>query len=201
MTSEVMVDVVFPVRGETVAGDHALLLWREIERFLPWLRDEPGAGVLPLTGLSPGDGLHFVGGRARLVIRMPQRRLASAELLTDAQLDLQGVIHLGKPTERKIESARVVHSPFVDMGTTDEGEFQSICQQALVDRGMRPEMVCGRSRSLNSDGGTIRGFSVMLYGLNLAQTLALQELGLGQNHHLGCGIFVPHKNVAAVSGD
>ena len=59
MTSEVMVDVVFPVRGETVAGDHALLLWREIERFLPWLRDEPGAGVLPLTGLSPGDVVQF----------------------------------------------------------------------------------------------------------------------------------------------
>lgn len=201
MVSETMADVVFPLRGDTIAADHAWLLWRAIEQHLPWLNEEPGAGILPLAGLSHGDGLHFVGGRARLMIRLPQHRVASADFLAGTRLDLQGVVELGQLTVRKLESTRVVHSPCVDAGTADEAEFQAACREELAARGMAPELVCGRGRRLRGDGSTIHGFSLMLYGLTGAQTLALQEQGLGRNHHLGCGIFVPHKNVAAVGGE
>jgi hypothetical protein len=40
----------------------------------------------------------------------------------------------------------------------------------------------------------------MLHGLGAADSLAVQEAGLGAHRALGCGLFVPHKSVVAVGG-
>lgn len=201
MRSETMVDAVYTLRGESVVEDHALLLWQALSQHFPWLAEESEAAVLPLAGLARGIGVRYVGGRTRLVIRLPRRRLASAEFVTGAQLDLGGVLEVGGLKPREITSSRVVHSPCVDLDTRDEVEFQDRCREQLVARGMSAEIVCGRGRQLQGETGSVYGYSVMLHGLNEAQTLALQERGLGGNRHLGCGTFVPHKNVAAVGGE
>jgi CRISPR-associated protein Cas6 len=195
---EVMVDLAFPIKGQVIADDHALLLARALMALLPWWEDEAEAGILPMGGLSRSDGMCYVGGRARLTIRLPQRRVASADLLQGTVLDIGGPIELGRAQIKPLASAKVVHSPCVDLGTADEGEFQAHCLGLLQARGMTPELVCGRIRQLQGSRGSIRGYSLMLYGLKPDQTLALQHQGLGFNRHLGCGIFVPHKNVAAV---
>lgn len=199
--SEAVFDAVFPLRGNTIAQDHAWLLWRELERHVPWLASEPGAGILPLSGLARGEGVHYVGGRARLTIRLPSSRRASADFLAGVALDLDGRVELGKPLERRLDAAKVVHSPFVDAGIGDENGFLAACREELAQRGMTPELVCGRKRRLLADGVVIEGFSLMLYDLKPEQTLALQEQGIGRHHQLGCGLFVPHKNVAAVGSE
>jgi hypothetical protein len=38
----------------------------------------------------------------------------------------------------------------------------------------------------------------MLHGLKRAESVAIQESGLGLHRLLGCGLFVPHKSIAAV---
>jgi CRISPR-associated protein Cas6 len=196
-----MIDVVFSIRGSTVVEDHALLLWQALRAELPWLEEESDAAVLPLERLGKGDGLRFVGPRARLVLRLPQRRVASADFLSGRRLSLCDDIEVGVRSTRALAPSRVIHSPCVDVGTADEGEFLEICRNWLIDQGMRPEIVCGRGRAFQVEGGTARGFSLMLYGLTGLQTLALQQSGLGDNRRLGCGIFVPHKNVAAVGSE
>jgi CRISPR-associated protein Cas6 len=85
-----VVDVVFELDAGTIAVDHADALAGALRRALPWLDDEPRAGVLPLSGLGRGDGRHFVGRRSRLVIRMPFHRSASADSLCGGALDLAG---------------------------------------------------------------------------------------------------------------
>lgn len=193
-----MVDLSFPIKGDTIADDHALLLAQALMALLPWWEDEAEAGILPLAGLSRSDGMCYVGGRARLSVRVPRRRLASADFLQGKVLDIGGTIELGTVQVKPLGSARVVHSPCVDLGTSEEQVFQANCRGLLQARDMFPELVCGRMRELRGARGTIRGYSLMLYGLKPEQTLALQHQGLGFNRHLGCGIFVPHKNVAAV---
>jgi hypothetical protein len=76
-----MVDVVFELEAGTVAPDHADALASALRQALPWLDDEPRAGILPLSGLGRGDGLSYVGRRSRLVIRMPIHRSAGADSL------------------------------------------------------------------------------------------------------------------------
>ncbi len=193
-----MVDLVFPVRGATIARDHALLLAQAVATLLPWWAEEPEAGVLPLWGLSRSDQSTYVGGRARLTLRVPPGRAAAASLPAGTQIDIGGVLTLGAVSVRTLGPAKVVHSPFVVLDTEDEAVFIDRCRAELAARGMAPEMVCGRARQALGPEGPVRGYSVMLYGLRPEQTVALQERGIGRHRALGCGIFVPHKNVATV---
>ena len=73
-----MVDVVFELDAGTLATDHAEALATALRVALPWLDEEPRAGILPLSGLGRGDGGHFVGRRSRMVIRLPTHRSSSA---------------------------------------------------------------------------------------------------------------------------
>jgi CRISPR-associated protein Cas6 len=93
----------------------------------------------------------------------------------------------------------VVHSHFVSFGTADEIDFLAACRAELAERRIGGEPVTGRARRMQSAGGDrVHGFSLMLHGLKRAESVAIQESGLGRHHLLGCGLFVPHKSIAAV---
>ena len=195
-----MVDVVFALQEATLGDDHASALSAAIRRALPWLDDEPEAGILPLSGLARGDGVRFVGRRSRLALRLPIGRCASADALAGVRLDLDGVgLQLGASSVRPLFPARgVVYSHFVSVGVDDEVEFLARCTSLLAARGLKPQLISGKARELRTADGSVRGFSLMLHGLAAAESLAVQEAGLGGHRALGCGLFVPHKSVAAV---
>jgi hypothetical protein len=123
---------------------------------LPWLDEEPNAGILPLTGLGRGDGKHFVGRRSRLVIRVPMHRSTSADYLSGRTLDLgDASLGIGRSTLRPLLPAtEVVHSHFVSFGMEDEIEFLGACRAALTQRGIGGEPVTGRAQRLAATTGT-----------------------------------------------
>ena len=51
---------------------------------------------------------------------------------------------------------------------------------------------------MNTAAGEVHGFALMLLGLKRAESVAIQESGLGSHRLLGCGLFIPHKSIAAV---
>ena len=195
-----MVDVVFELDAGTVEHDHAEALAVALRRALPWLADEPRAGILPLSGLSRGVGRHFVGRRSRLVIRMPIHRSTSADCLCGSALDLGGEpLGIGRCSLRPLlPVTEVVHSHFVSYGTPDEIEFLAACRAELAERRLGGEPVTGRARRVQTGTGEVHGFALMLHGLKRAESVAIQESGLGQHRLLGCGLFVPHKSIVAV---
>ncbi|MCX7155452.1 MAG: type I-MYXAN CRISPR-associated protein Cas6/Cmx6 [Rhodocyclales bacterium] len=199
--STVMVDVVFSLEDGTVGDDHSHSLSLAVRRALPWFDEEPEAGILPLSGLARGnDCMSFVGRRSRLVLRLPMRRVASADFLAGARLDLDGVaLTVGASSIRPLFPARgVVYSHFVSVGADDEMEFLERCTSLLAERGLKPQLITGKARELHTAEGMVRGFSLMLHGLGAADSLAVQEAGLGAHRALGCGLFIPHKSVVAV---
>ncbi|MCF8178182.1 MAG: type I-MYXAN CRISPR-associated protein Cas6/Cmx6 [Sulfuritalea sp.] len=198
--STVMVDVAFALSEATLEDDHANALFMAVRRVLPWFDDEPEAGILPLTGLARGNKVRFVGRRSRLVLRLPAHRAASADFLAGSRLDLDGVsLDVGPGSIRPLLPARgVVYSHFVSVGTDDEIEFLARCESLLAQRDLKPQLVTGKYSELRSADDVVRGFSLMLHGLGAADSLAMQETGLGAHRALGCGIFVPHKSVVAV---
>jgi CRISPR-associated protein Cas6 len=201
--STVMVDVVFALEEATLADDHADALALAVRRALPWFDDEPEAGILPLSGLARGNGgVRFVGRRSRLVLRLPLHRSTSADFLSGTRLDLDGAeLMLGKSSLRPLYPARgVVYSHLVSVGTDDEIEFLEICTSLLAERGLKPQLITGKAHALRTGQESVRGFSLMLHGLGAAESLAVQEAGLGAHRALGCGLFVPHKSVVAVGG-
>ena len=56
----------------------------------------------------------------------------------------------------------------------------------------------GKARRSVGREGEWRGFSLMIAGLDAPTSLRLQHRGIGGERGRGCGIFVPHKSVAAV---
>ena len=195
-----MVDVVFELDAGSVAPDHAEALAGALRRALPWLDDEPLAGILPLSGLGRGDGFSYVGRRSRLVIRMPIHRSASADSLSGSALDLGGEpLGVGRSSLRPLlPITEVVHSYVVSYGTPDEIEFLAACRAELAKRRIGGEPVTGRARRIQCVDGEVHGFALMLHGLKRAESVAIQESGLGLHRLLGCGLFVPHKSIAAV---
>jgi CRISPR-associated protein Cas6 len=60
------------------------------------------------------------------------------------------------------------------------------------------KLVCGKRQSFAAGRREIVGFSLMLHDLKPEHSLRVQQLGLGDDRMLGCGIFVPHRSAAAV---
>ena len=194
-----VVDLVFALQGDAVALDYADRLWRAIEARIPWLADEPLAGVHPLAGVSAGDHELYLTRRARLTLRLPTSCVDRARTLSGAHLDLGGVVEVGAATQLALSPIKTLYSSFVTIGHTAEEEFLGACQAKLAASGRPAQLVCGKAHVGRGLGGDWRGFSLMLFGLTMEDSLRLQREGLGGERKRGCGIFIPHKSVAAVS--
>jgi CRISPR-associated protein Cas6 len=192
-----MADVAFPLRGDAMMADYAWQLWLAVSERLPWLEMETAAGIHPIAGLSGSGGSLYLGRRTRLILRLPQERTASAQALNGLKLDLGGEVTVaGAGIVRDLQPAVVLYAPFVCVDRDDEGDFLEECRRRWPDS--RAQMICGKARSAARGDGRVRGYSLMLHGLGEQESIALQCSGLGEQRKLGCGIFVPHKSVAAV---
>jgi CRISPR-associated protein Cas6 len=192
------IDLVFPLSGSLLRPDYALPLWQSLRVTLPWLIDEPSAGILPISGASAGDGILYLSHRAHLTLRLPQERVADAYALSGLQLDLGGGISIGEAHLRALHPSPAQYSACVAFGCAVEEEFLAECGTRLDEMGISCSLVCGRAQARSGEDGEIRGFSLMLHGLAPEDSLRIQQLGLGEARKLGCGIFVPHKTATAV---
>ncbi|MBI4997879.1 MAG: type I-MYXAN CRISPR-associated protein Cas6/Cmx6 [Rhodocyclales bacterium] len=191
-----VVDLVFGLRGQAIALDYADRLWRELSDRLPWLAGDASVGVHPLAGVSRGNTETYFTRRARLSLRLPRKFCAAAGALTGARLDLGGAVEVvGTPSIRTLQTATVLYSPFVVIGITDEVKFMAACADEIAGMGVSGELIAGRARSSE---GERQGYSLMIHGLKPEHSLQVQRTGLGRERRRGCGIFVPHKSLAAV---
>ena len=192
------VDLVFAVTGGPVALDYADLLQRSIVARLPWLASEPAAGIHPLAGVSPGDRELYLTRRARLTLRLPVSRVEAARALCGSRLDLGGTVDVAAATEKPLSEITTLYSAFVSVGTADEAMFMTRCQELLAAEGISGRLVCGKAHSGRGVGTEWQGFSLMVFGLSIEDSLRLQRQGIGDERMRGCGIFIPHKSVRAV---
>jgi CRISPR-associated protein Cas6 len=199
MTSDV-VDVAFALRGGTIPADHGWPLFRLLAERLAWLETDAIAGVHPIRGARSGSGAAelYVGGRGRLMLRLPRERTHESFALTGTRLGLGEGIEVGPAQLRTLFAHGTLYSHFVAAGTADEAAFHHAVNADLQQAGIRCKVVLGRMRRAAGAGAEIVGFSVMLHELSPEQSLAMQQTGLGAGRKLGCGIFVPHRSAAAV---
>ena len=194
-----MVDLIFPLRGRNLPADYPQLLRDALTDELPWLSDEPAAGVHPIK-LAHGSGDQFLlSGRSRLVLRVPLVRLEAARGLAGRTLRLAGrEIVLGEPHVRELFPHAALYAYAVAARNSEETDFVDMVSGALSELGIRAPWICGRRGACQTRAGSTTTFSLMVHNLSNTDSLRLQELGLGELRLLGCGIFVPHKTTAAV---
>lgn len=191
------VEVAFALQGEAVPAAYRAPLAEALLRKLPWLAEPPHSGVHRLNLVRCGEGELRVSPRTRLVLRVPRAR-------ADATLALDGVefalgasaVRAVRPHVRELLPYGTLYAPLVLAASDDEAAFVERLRAALAALDVRSEPVCGRWQSL--EDGTLVGCSVMLSGLDAAQSRRVLQEGVGPHRLLGCGLFIPHKSAAAV---
>ncbi len=193
------VDVVFGLAGVALPADHSFALMREVVRCLPWLENEPEAGVHPIRSASTDYGVVLLPRRAKLVLRLPEHRVADSMTLAGQQLEIAGkMLRVLGGSVRELRPWGALYAHLVTSDGDGEQRFLERVASWLAALGTPAEPVCGRQYTLRTDKGEVSGFSLMLHALVPEHSIRLQCVGIGGSRKLGCGILVPHRLATAV---
>ena len=202
-----VVDAAFAIECRSLPVDHAYALSEAIQAALPWFAGEPQAGMHTVHGAASGAGWQRPEGedavlqlshRTRLVLRLPESRLEDAAALSGQTLDVGGFpMMVGRLTPRPLlRIASLFSRSVIFEGSDDEAAFLASATAALGALGVETStMLCGRDVTLSTPQRSYRTRSLMVTVGAPAQSLALQRHGLGEARKLGCGLFIPHKDV------
>lgn len=214
VSSEV-VDVVFHVRGRELPCDHAWALMNAIQAHLPWFGSDLRHGLHLIHPATSGNGWYspedaagatmYLPRRARLALRMPQPHVEDASGLEGTSLDIGGFsLEVGVGEVRLLSLHTTLHARHVLSGAEDPSEmsFLNWAAQTLNELGVTcRKMVAGRESAIGTPHGTRRTRSLLLADLRQEEALRVQEMGLGDQRTLGCGVFIPHKAVRDLFGE
>lgn len=202
-----IVDVVFDIVCRALPVDHAYALSQEITRVLPWFLEEEGAGLHTVHGAESGNGwmrpanpgdLVYLSRRTKLILRLPKHRLADVAKLTGASLDIAGnAMKVEKSTVRPLSTMTTIFSRYVESAEgMDESGFLKLAVAQLDRISVSPKkMLCGMENTIATLGRNIHTRSLMLAELSVEESVRLQQHGLGAERTLGCGLFIPHKDI------
>lgn len=209
--SAAVADVRYRIRCAALPVDHARALYAALRAALPWLETEPRAGVHALHGAESGNGwlrpedpdqLLPLSRRTRLALRLPRARLPEAAALCGRALEVGGVpLQVGAAALRPLRAWTTVFARYVTFADAGGGEdaFLARCAEELRALDVAaPRLLPGRAHDVAGPDGVLHCRSLLLDGLEAAQSLRLQERGLGAGQRYGCGLFLPHKSLAAV---
>ena len=132
---------------------------------------------------------------------MPQARLAQAKALVGRSLDIAGnEMEVIKVEERLLSPLTTLFSRYlVTEDNGDEELFLTHVFEQLQAMDIKPsKMLPGRAHTLGTPAGDLATRSLMVAGLTLEESVTLQQRGLGAHRHLGCGLFIPHKDITEI---
>jgi CRISPR-associated protein Cas6 len=207
MARDEIVDAVFAVTCRSLPVDHAYALSQAVQAALPWFADEPQAGLHTIHGAASASGwmrpegpeaLLQLSHRAKLALRLPRERLQDAAALSGRTLEVAGwPLCVEALSARPLSRITTLFARTVTFaGADEETQFLAAAAAELGALGIRAStMLCGRVTALATPQHTYRTRSLMLAGLTPEQSLELQRRGLGGERKLGCGLFIPHKDV------
>jgi len=207
---EDVVDVSYRMRCRELPVDHVHALSSALRDALPWLRTAANAGVHPIYVAESGNGwqrpqdpdaaLHL-SRRTRLKLRLPTQRLPAARELVGRTLQVAGQdLSIGELTIKPLTTCATLFSRYVASNHAhDEVRFLAEVSAHLHDLEVSTKrLVAGRLHSLRSPDGPVNARSLMVANLSPAQSIRLQEQGLGPGRSFCCGLFVPHRGIDSV---
>ena len=204
---DTVVDAVFSISCRNLPVDHAYALSQAIQRALPWFADEACAGLHTIHVAGSGNGwqrpddpraLLHLSRRTKLALRIPKERISDAGDLIDQTLDVDGhALRVEKIALRPLSRITTLFSRYVLITTVDDEEdFLEAAADELRTLGIRPrKMLCGLTTLIATPARTLQARSLMIAGLSPGESVLLQQQGLGSERKLGCGVFLPHKDI------
>ena len=201
------VDLVFPASGTSVPTDHAYHLYAALSHVVPKFHDAAARlRFAPITGVAVPEGRLELGAHSQLTVRLPDDAVKFALPLAGKRLQIgDGWVRLGVPAVRTLVPAPALVARIVTFKNADTPEqFLATARAKLVELGVSgepqlPIHVDGpragepKRRVVRVKGATITGYALLVSELSAADSLKLQEAGLGGRTSVGCGFFTAAK--------
>jgi len=210
ISSDHAVDLSYNIDCKQIPTRHAWELAQALYQAMPWIKDEPEVGIHQIHGATSGNGwerpadgeLICLSKRTRMLLRVPTSRIDDARALVGKTLDIAGhSLTVGKSTVRPIEPFSTIFARYIVMqkDMSEDAFLQWVVDQMAARNLRARKLLCGKYHEFEVNGERIETRSLMIADLDKLASVELQEVGLGLHRHLGCGIFIPHKGIKAVS--
>jgi len=210
-TSQTVIDLSFSIHCRTLPIDHAYALSQAIQRVLPWLPDEPLAGIHLIHGAESGNGwyrpqehdtLLHLSRRTKLTLRLPHHCKSAATVLSGMTLDIAGhPLQVQEAVEKSLTARPVLFARHV---VAEIEQDEEVFLQQTVERLKRLDIhcrkiLCGKTHTFAWHQSCVFTRSLMVADLKSQESLTLQQQGLGTGRTMGCGLFIPHKDIKSVN--
>ena len=205
-------DLSFKLISKQVPLDHAQQLSDELHKILPWLKDEPLAGVHMIHGASTGNGWNrpeddcegaciYLSKRSRMLIRMPKTRYPEMDKLIGKTINLAGNdVTFGEYQVKPFTPLGTLFCRYVIVGENEtEDEFVARVASDMKAMGINlTKALCGMGHVFQMANGPAKTMSIMVADLDPEDAVTLQQNGIGEGRKAGFGLFVAHKGIKAV---
>ena len=202
--SQLHVELSFSVIGTSLPADHGYGLYSAIAHLAPQVHEQEGVSILTITGIPDRKGKIFLTERSHLRIRLPYECMPMIYHLAGKQLTIGShSIRLGIPQIFMLRPAERLRARIVTIKNHQEPEsFLAAARLQLGALGIAGEAIVPVDAEGKFDRKTIKiktysvvGFGLEVSGLSEEDSIKLQISGLGGKHRMGCGVFVPTKNI------
>ena len=200
-------ELVFPVTGTALPTDHCYLLYAALSGVVPrFHKADTPLRFAPVTGVGAADGRLQVTEHSVLRVRLPDDAVRVALPLAGKKLSVgEAGVRLGVPAVRTLEPAASLYARLCTFKNADTPEkFLATARAKLAELGVagEPQLPVhldgerageAKRRVVRVKGVAIVGYALIVAGLSAADSVTLQESGLGGRTRLGCGFFLPLK--------
>jgi CRISPR-associated protein Cas6 len=199
-TLEPFVELTFPVRGTELPADHNYGLYAAFIHQIPELRQQYDISILTVPGFGDKQGKILLTSDSCLRIRVPISKIPLVYQLAGKQVTIgKHPISIGIPQASVLHPAANLRSRIVTIkGYMQPDSFLAAARRQLSDLGISGEISISTDRNGNPSRKTIKikcytivGFTTEVSGLCDADSIRLQQWGLGGKRHMGCGVFLP----------
>ena len=202
-------DLLFRLRGTSLEIDHAYALAEALQSHLDAdTCAKIGVHGVRMAGSGNGwnrpeqiDAMLPLPRRARLVIRVHRDDSDEVTRITNKTLQIGSQqLAVGESSVRKLSTISTLFARAVCCDRDQsEDEFLAWVAEMLDAMNIKvSKMICGKTGEIRTAGETIFTRALLVADLDAEESVTLQQLGIGEDQMLGCGLFVPHKGIDAV---
>ena len=204
-----MVDLSFSVDCKELPYDHAYELSSEIIKLVPEIKNDNRNAIQTLHGPMSGNGWVradgeniFLSKRAKLCLRVRKDHADKIREIEGKKIKLFGnELNIGKSKIKSFLVVRDLFCRFVSCNEDlpEENFLEEVQTELRAYKVNINKALCGQSKRISFGEKSLYTRSLMIADLTKEEAVILQEEGVGEHRLFGCGIFLPHKSIDAVS--